>query len=87
MSVATETIVAIKGVKLHRYGSQCETAIYAKSDSRNGYRWYVGFGSDYYPASKAETENFEEYSNPESELADAIENIVGSYVRKYRNGN
>ena len=82
----TEKIIKIKAVQCHQYdGCQCETAIYAKSDSRNGYRWYVGYGADYVPASKKDAENYRDYSNQETELADAQEQITGTTVRMYRN--
>lgn len=81
----TAIVTAIKEVKLNRYtGGQCEPAIYAKTEGANRYRWFVGFGSDYYPASKAEISDFEEYTDPEQQLQDARENIVGSYVRTSR---
>ena len=72
-------IVRVKKTALHRFGSQCETAIYAKVDNRNGYRWYVGFGADYHPASKKETESFENVLDCPEDC-----DLVGSYVRKYR---
>lgn len=82
MSNEVSKIVAVKNTALHVYGgSQCETAIYAKVDNRKGYRWYVGFGSDYFPASKKEISTFTNYvslDNPEKC------DLIGSYVRMYR---
>jgi hypothetical protein len=85
----TEKIVAILNVALHRYvhrydGGQCETAIYARSDSRRGYRWYVGYGGDYRPASAADVAGFQSYSYPLSHLPKAREFWIGRTVRMYR---
>lgn len=80
MSNETSKIVAVKKTALHVYGgSQCETAIYAKVDNRTGYRWYVGFGADYYPASKDEATTLTSFTT----VTDS--DLIGSYVRKYRN--
>ena len=79
MANETSKVIAVKKTALHRYTScQCETAIYAKVDNRTGYRWYIGFGADYYPASKSEVETFENIAHVDS-------HDVGFYVRKYRN--
>ena len=81
MSNETSKIVSVKKTALHVYdGSQCETAIYAKADNRTGYRWYVGFGADYYHASKDEVETFINVV-----ASDIDSDLIASYVRKYRN--
>lgn len=76
----TEKITNIKGVKCHCYdGTQCEPAIYAKSDSRPGYRWYVGYGGDYMPAGKADIDNMREYGLPQD-----TDYMIGMTVDRYR---
>lgn len=78
----TEKIVKVKKVKLHRFsGGQCESAYYAKSDSRKGYRWYVGYGSDLMPASR--NDDITSYEYPQDDNGD---DIVGNIVQMYRSG-
>lgn len=80
----TEKIVAVKAVRCHQYDDcQCETAIYAKSDRRKGYRWYVGYGGDYVPAARADQDNMRDYTYQESELEEA-QGLIGSTVHMYR---
>jgi hypothetical protein len=81
-----EKIIKIKKVACHCYdGTQCEKAIYAKSDSRPGYRWYVGYGADYIPASKSDLDNMTEYEfYQENELLSAQESLTGKLVQMYR---
>jgi hypothetical protein len=79
----TEKIVNVLNVALHRYdGTQCEPAIYAKSDSRPGYRWYVGYGGDYRPASAADVAGFQSYVYLQAQIA--WESWLGRTVRMYR---
>jgi len=86
--MSTEKIVSVKDVKCHCYdGSQCETAVLAKSNKRKGYRWYVGYGSDYRPAAKKDLENFTDYTNQAAELDEAIENMPGTVVYMHVNCN
>jgi len=83
----TEKIIKVKNIMCHCYdGTQCETAIYAQSDSRPGYRWYVGYGADYLPASKGDIDNMSEYTYQAAALADVLESgaYVGMVVRMYR---
>ena len=81
----TEKIIKIKNVKCHcDDGTQCETALYAKTDKRPGYRWYVGYGADYMPAKKSDLDNMRDYTNQQSELLDAIDNHTGGIVIMYR---
>ena len=81
----TEKIIKIKSVQCHAYdNSQCEMAIYAMSDSRKGYRWYVGYGADYLPASKSDADNYQDYTNQKSELEYAIDSMTGMVVKMYR---
>ena len=81
----TEKIIKVLNVKCHCYdGSQCETAIYAKSDSRPGYRWYVGYGGDMMPATKADLDNMRDYINQSDEMQ-GLNRFVGNVVYKYRN--
>jgi hypothetical protein len=83
-----EKIVAVKNVALHCYdGTNCETAYYAKSDSRPGYRWYVGYGGNYLPASKADLDNMQEYAHQAAELEEGKSYFAGNCVMKYRTGN
>ncbi len=84
----TEKIVQIAKVRMHRYDeSQRETAIYAKSDKRAGYRWYVGYGGDYIPAAKADLNNFADFTGGnEIELTDVRNFWIGRYVQMYRKG-
>lgn len=84
-----ETIVAVKAVKMHAYDeTQRETAIYAKSDKRPGYRWYVGYGGDYIPANRGDLDNLGDYTGGnEAELADAQDFWPGRSVYMYRRGN
>jgi hypothetical protein len=85
----TERIIKVKNIQCHCYdGTQCEMAIYAKSDSRPGYRWYVGYGADYLPAAKADLDNMRDYDHQSAELADVLSNnrYVGETVCKYRRG-
>jgi len=77
----TEIIIDVKKTALNRYDSQCETAIYAKSNMRPGYRWYVGFGSDYFPANQAEIGNLEIVTDCTIEEKDTYE---GTEVWMYR---
>jgi hypothetical protein len=80
----TEKIIKVLNVKKHCYdGTQCETAIYAKSDSRPGYRWYVGYGADKMPASKSDLANMEDYINQADEMM-GLDRYVGEVVIKYR---
>jgi hypothetical protein len=84
----TEKIIKIKKVQCHCYdGTQCETAIYAKSNSRPGYRWYVGYGADKLPASKADLANMRDYYNQEDILLQTQEECTGEVVYKYRRIN
>jgi hypothetical protein len=83
----TERIIKVKNVACHCYdGRNCETAIYAKSDSRPGYRWYVGYGGDKLPASKRDLDNMTDYRNQAAELSDAQECYADGHtvVQKYR---
>lgn len=81
----TERIIRIKNVACHCYdGTSCETAIYAKSDSRPGYRWYVGYGGDKMPAAKADLDNLSDYRNRAAELADAQERYADGQTVVYR---
>ena len=82
-----ETITKVRNIKCHCYdGTQCETAIYAKSDKRQGYRWYVGYGGDYLPASKHDLTNMRDYTNQADILADTLDDnrYVGNLVQMYR---
>ena len=86
----TEKIIKVRNIQCHCYdGTQCETAIYAKSDKRKGYRWYVGYGADYMPASKSDRDNMSDYTYQISELAETIETgkYAGMTVIMYRNNN
>ena len=77
----TEKIVKVLRVKLHRYaGGQCESAYYAKSDKRPGYRWYVGYGGDLRPASR--NDDIQDY---EYQQDDNGNSIIGHTVEMYRN--
>ena len=81
----TERIIKVNNVKCHCYdGTQCETAIHAKSDSRPGYRWYVGYGADYMPAAKADLDNMRDYHNQAEEMQ-GLDRFIGTAVIKYRN--
>jgi hypothetical protein len=84
----TEKIIKISKVQCHCYdGIQCETAIYAKSDSRKGYRWYIGYGADMLPAAKSDLANMRDfYPNNTSELESA-QSRIGQVVYKYRKNN
>jgi len=76
----TEKIVKVLKIQKHCYdGTNCEPAIYAKSDKRPGYRWYVGYGGDYLPASKADLDNIEHMPGYAPEV-----NYVGMSVQMYR---
>lgn len=80
-----EKIIKVKNIQCHCYdGTNCETAIYAKSDTRKGYRWYVGYGADYLPASKTDQQNFRNYTNQAEEL-EIAKNTDYGYVRMHRN--
>ena len=79
-----ERIIKIKHVAVHCYdGTQCEKAIYAKSDRRKGYRWYIGYGADYMPASINDLDNMTPYTYQAEEL-DAAQRLIGKVVRMYR---
>lgn len=80
-----EQIKKIKRVALHNYdGANCEKAIYAKSDRRPGYRWYVGYGGDYLPASRDDISKLTEYSTAWDNDPISANYWVGRYVRMYR---
>ena len=52
----TARVKSVTRIANHCYdGTQCETAIYAKTDKSNGkYKWYVGYGGDMMPATKSD---------------------------------
>lgn len=56
-----ETVMRVVATGNHCYqpGNQHETAIKAATNKHPRARWYVGYGSDYVPASKADIANIE----------------------------
>ncbi len=53
-----ETVTRVVAIGNHCYdGTQHETAIKASTNRHPRPRWYVGYGSDYVPASKADIHN------------------------------
>jgi len=77
----TEKIIKILKIGSHRFdGTQVEIALYAKSDRRSGYRWYVGYGADYRPASKYDLDHITDIKNHDSEEYD----YTGTMVHMYR---
>jgi len=76
-------ITDVKRVARHCYdGLQMETAIYAKTEQSPYYRWYVAYGGNYLPATKADINNLYDirpYDNEEEEI-----DLMGVNVYAYR---
>ena len=82
IKMKTEKIIKVKKTGRHEYDdTQRETAIYAKSDQRPGYRWYIGYGSDYVPANKADISNIIDIVAADIE---ASAKYTEMYVHRYR---
>jgi hypothetical protein len=79
----TEVIIAVKKIQKHCYDKkQCEPAYYAKSDKRPGFRWYVGYGSEYRPAGKTDFPNIHPYGFIVEPTKDC--GFIGVTVRMHR---